>query len=92
MALTQDQIFEHIGRMVVHGFDNHTSIGDHQFERMARWAKQYVLNDTFGTQAERQEAMRTIKRKLFEKTTGMDPDVDKHFYENHWSPDVEDNQ
>jgi hypothetical protein len=49
----------------------------------------YVQSGTFASQAERIEAMQTLKRKAFRRITGLDPDAFSHYLNNHWLSDME---
>lgn len=81
---------EHIGEMVAYGADNLTPVDPEGWLRkLVRFAKEYVANGTCGTQVERATAMLTIKRKLYTKMTGRDPDADTHDMNCHWLPIAE---
>lgn len=92
MAKTRSEIMEHIGEMLDHGLEHLVSVRpDHRAwpGKLARFAKDYVQNGTFGTQADRAEAILTLKRKVFKKITGLDPDTFSHYLNKHWLPDME---
>ncbi len=83
---------EHIGEMLDHGLDQLVTIRPNHRAwpgKLARFAKHYVQNGTFGTQVDRAEAMLAIKRKAFRRITGLDPDTYSHYLNNHWLPDME---
>ncbi len=88
MPLSNAEIFEHIGRLVEHGFDIDEDVNLKEYRSLMRWAKDYVDNGTFGTQAERQEAMATARDKAFAKMTGLDPVANAH-QKAHWLPRAE---
>ncbi len=88
MALSNAEIFEHLGRMINHGFDLDEPDVEWAKE-LIPWAKDWVTNGTFGTEAERTEAMVTIREKAFAKITGLDPVADAHTMNNHWIPNAE---
>jgi len=90
--MARSDIMEHTGEMLDLAIDQMVaSNADHRswITKIARFAKLYVQNGSHGTQAERRAAMLTVKRKIFEKVTGKDPDVDTHYMEHHWFPDAE---
>lgn len=92
MPLTRSEIMEHIGEMCDYGVEQLVAVSpDHRAwpGKLARYAKEYVQNGSAGTQADRAEAMLTMKRKLFRKITGLDPDAKSHYLNNHWLPDME---
>lgn len=92
MAQTRPQIMEHIGEMLDHGFEQLVAAHpDHRAwpGKLARFAKDYVQNGTFGTQVDRAEAMLTVKRKLFRKITDLDPVMFEHYLNHHWLLDNE---
>ncbi len=90
--MTRTEIMEHIGEMLDHGFEQLVAVRpDHRAwpGKLARFAKDYVQNGSFSTQADRAEAMQTLKRKAFQKITNLDPDVFVQYLNNHWLPDME---
>ena len=78
MPLTAKETFEHIGRMLDYGFENHVSVGQTDFQfglrGLIKVMKAYRLNGNTGTLEERTEAMRTAGRKLCRILTGHNPD------------------
>lgn len=88
------EIMEHLGEMLTHGFDNLVPVAPSRRAwsgKLMRFAKDYIQNGSHGTQAERVEAMLTVRRKAFQKITGLDPDTPEgdHYMTNHWQPDME---
>lgn len=87
MALTAAQIRQHIGQML----DDVTAapavrehIPDQLWPVFVKMAKWYINNGAVGTQADRQEAMRTFVRALFQRLTGRDPATFAHEFTRHW--------
>lgn len=90
--MNRQEIMAHIGEMLDHGFETFVGLGSAVWvQKLARFAKDYVQNGTHGTEADRTEAMLTLRRKLYGKLTGNDPDASEHHMNNHWLPEAEDN-
>ena len=90
--MTEAEIKRHLGEMVIHGFDTLVPVApDHQAwpGKLLGFAKDYVQKGAHGTQADRAEAMLTVRRKAFNKITGKDPGAFSHYMTNHWQPDME---
>ncbi len=86
MALTVSQIREHVGAMFQFGLNNAAFLakGGLSFDDFVLWAKDYRINGTLGTLADRTEAMKTFLRFAFQRVTGIDPSTNLHFYKFHW--------
>ena len=90
MALTNAEKFEHMGRLIYHVIGRVPDQKAGRFlEKLFPHAKNYVVNGTNGTQAERLEAMEALRDAVFELQTGKDATIDEHFKNAHWLPDVE---
>ncbi len=89
MALTVSQIREHVGAMFQFGLNNAAFLakGGLSFDDFVLWAKEYRLNGSLGTLADRTEAMRAFVRFLYNKMTGLDPDANPHYFAKHWIND-----
>lgn len=94
MALTVAQVEQHLGRLVRTSL---TQADGPVLERvlpqftalLANAGRQYVLNGTLGTQADRLEALTTIAKALYQLETGANPDDGgrgQHGFEAHWLP------
>ena len=92
MALTVAQIAEHIGRMMTRGVNqtltNETVMSGARFiDILGDWMRDYRKNSSFGTQADRDEAMRTFRRNIYQQVVGVDPvgtAAAQHHFKNHW--------
>jgi len=108
MALTVGEISEHLGRAIRRGLNNtqwdsggpvpgsNEAISSGEVDAMLailiKWGKDYRLNAVFGTQAERNEAMRESRKFAFEQFFGQDPaDVGtgEHNYLTHYLSVIE---
>lgn len=91
-ALTAAQLREHLGAMVSRGVMQSLRQGvpleEITLKDIMSWAREYRLNGTLGTQADRTEAIQFFYRQLFERSTGLDPANgsanDIHYYRKHW--------
>lgn len=84
MALTPDELRAHAGEMLRQAFTLQQFINalpEGAWVRLAVW---YVKNASYGTAADRKEAMRAMMRIVFEAKQGMDPVPELHTYKNHW--------
>jgi hypothetical protein len=91
MALTQAQLASHIGTLVVLGVSrtNNPEQREAVQQALIDWAEHYVPNGSFGTQADRLEAMTTLAKRLYEVEVGAHPDSHAshlHRYSAHWLP------
>ena len=92
MALTPAEIFEHLGRMVRHGYSHFlTDVRRDAFDQVTAWlliiGKDYVTNGTFGTQADRLDAMLAARQDVFALLTGQNPadgGVGQHRFTQHF--------
>lgn len=86
MALTVPQIREHVGAMFQFGLNNAAFLakGGMSFDDFVLWAKDYRINGTLGTVADRTEAMKTFLRYSYEKVTGRLVSDNLHYYKNHY--------
>lgn len=88
MALTNAQVFEHMGRMIAHGLQS-GALDLEWFETLIPVGKDYRDNGAFGTTADRREAMRETLRGAWKITKGDDPDTDsaaEHDLRTHYIP------
>jgi hypothetical protein len=96
MALTVAQLEAHAGRLL-RQFLTHaepavvTQVAEPLATAIANAGKNYVLNGTIGTQAERIEAVTTIVKALYTASQPGSPNPEdgargQHGFENHWFP------
>ena len=88
MALTKAEIYEHVGRMIEHGFEQ-GHYGLDEAKHLIKTGKDYRINGTFSTQADRAEAMKRTLRGLWKLLKGVDPDIDadaEHYLQKHYVP------
>ena len=72
MALTQAQIRDHAGRLMLRGFASSLPNGeDVSVKILAGWVKSHITDSAFSTAADRKEAAITIFREMYERSTGM---------------------
>jgi hypothetical protein len=91
MPLTQAQLAQHLGALVWGGLTRtlERAQQDAVLTALLDWAEHYGPHGSFGTQAERLEAMTTLMKRLFEVDTGVHPDDNApalHRYQEHWLP------
>ena len=92
MALTTLQLEAHLGRFLrtlAAGLSTEDQLAhlDDTMRLLLPAGKRYVTNGTLGTQAERLEAMTTLRDAAWEKITGVDPAGNTpllHYLNNHW--------
>jgi len=88
MPQTPAEINQHLAKMLRYGLNNLVGPRSVWARRLMRWGKEYVQNGTGGTVAERREAVRVMRRLLFQNMTNKDPDTDSHFF-THWQAEAE---
>jgi len=87
--MTRAETMQHIGEML-----SYAAVADIRQDpegwarRLLRLGKLYVQNGTFGTKAERRDAMVSLKKKLFSRMTGLDPVANAHQMA-HWLLEAE---
>ncbi len=94
MALTVVQLEAHLGRFLRQLLTHmDPEVAQRVLEPLAAGlanaGRQYVLNGTLGTQADRVEAMTTMAKAIYQATQGADPNDGgrgQHGFENHWLP------
>ena len=81
MALTQAQIRDHAGRLMLRGFAASLPAGeDVSVKIMVGWVKAHITDSAFSTASDRKEAAITILREIYERSTGMvSTDNRRHF-------------
>ena len=84
-VLTNAQVFENVGRMVVRGImQDGSTITDKQAEKLVKWASDYRLNGSLiYSLQDKTEAMKSFGRTLF-TAMGRDPDAEIHYYKKHF--------
>lgn len=96
-ALTNAQIFEHLGRMINRGFAQGLVPAFQErvvLQTFGIWGEDYVINGSSGTVADRKEAMQAVFRQVFlvqkglDGTVGLETDgtAPRHYYKRHWLP------
>jgi len=77
MALTAPEVYEHLGRAVAYGAKSDGDITVEELAKLAASLNDYRKNSNFGTQAERNEAMKKVMRAMWKLKTGEDLTADK---------------
>lgn len=98
-ALTTAQVSEHFGRLIRRGFAQDLASAEQEqmlIRVIAVYAKDWVPNGSFGTLADRREAVQTIFREIYQAQTGRDgtqgTEADgasgRHTYKRHYLRDI----
>jgi hypothetical protein len=93
MALTVAQLRTHLGAFWIYTVqefvvtDAHKDALAQMMQTLTPAGKAYIQNGPVGTQAERQEAMVTLRDGAWEAITGVNPTGNApllHYLQNHW--------
>ena len=83
MALTNSELFEYAGRFLKWAITNDLLSEPSVIELVKAMANWRINGTNPPLLTDRNEVAKATQRFLFD-ITGKDPDIDLHFYKNHW--------
>ena len=78
MALTQAQLREHVGRMMIRGLAGNDIEDSIRLKTIAGWALDHRDDTSFSTASDRLEAVMTVLRELYRRDLGSTPPTKRH--------------